>query len=229
MRFLVVFLIALSPLAARADEFKQRDEARHAIADAINANDAKTVAKYIGSELATSDLWLDTPSCRKQFSNAKVKAKELPAFVACMSPLGIDAKTLLVRYGPDVIVRLEFKYANDKTTLVGLRGESSKFNQDLPHVWIDAFEQHRKAGAKEVALDDKARAEVEASDAGGVIFDVCVDAKGTVSSTKLMFVAPNGPTAKAVAAAVKDWRFDPFLVRGKAATACALVTSHLPK
>src|SRR3978361_373093 len=110
MRFLVAFLLALAPLAARADEFKQRDEPRHAIPDAINANDAKAGAKYIGSELATSDLWFDTPSCRKQFSNANVKAKDLPAFVACMSPLGIDAKTLLVRYGPDVVVRLDFKY-----------------------------------------------------------------------------------------------------------------------
>lgn len=228
MRALVVLVLVVATAHAdgRKEEFQQRDAARLAIADAINKGDATAFASYVGDNFTTSDLWFDTPTCRKRFSDATVTKKDGPAFVACLSPLGIDAKTLLVRYGPDVLVQLGWKYENGKTTLVSMKGDGMTSKQ-FPQVWIDAFEKHRTAGDPKIVFDDKARAEIEESDAGGALFDVCVDAKGNVASVTPRMVAANGPTAKALRAATKSWKFDPFLVRGKPATACALENQKL--
>jgi hypothetical protein len=42
-----------------------------------------------------------------------------------------------------------------------------------------------------------------------------------------MGIGANGPTAKALAAATKDWQFEPFLARGKPVIACAIETAKL--
>lgn len=230
MRVLLLILVLLG--TARADdrkaEFASRDAARLAIAEAINKGDAAAFATYVGASLTTEKLWLDTPACRSKFSTAKIAAKQVPAFFACLSPLGMDGKTLLVRYGPDVIVRLDWAYADGKTTLVSMKGEGMTSAQ-YPGVWIDAFEKHRTAGDLKLAFDAAAIAEIEESDAGGAIYEVCVDAKGNVASVSPRMVAANGPTAKSLKAATKAWKFEPFLVRGKPAMACALENQSLKK
>jgi len=125
MRALVVVLLLVATAHAddRKEEFKQRDEARLAVSEAVNKGDATAFAGYVGDAIETSNLWLDTPACRKRFSDARVTTKDVKAFVACLSPLGMDAKTLLVRYGPDVIVQLGWKYEGGKTTLVSMKGD----------------------------------------------------------------------------------------------------------
>lgn len=223
----LLLFVATAHADDRKEEFRQRDAARLAISEAVNKGDAAAFAGYVGDGITTADLWLDTPPCRKRFSDAKVTKKDVPAFVACLSPLGMDAKTLLVRYGPDVIVQLGWKYDGGKTTLVSMKGDGMMTSKQYPQVWIDAFEKHRTAGDLKIAFDDKARAEIEESDAGGALFEVCVDAKGNVASVVPRMVAADGPTAKALKAATKSWKFDPFLVRGKPATACALENQKL--
>ena len=225
--WVLVILVAVARADDRKEEFRLRDEARHAVADGINKNDAKAVAAYVDSQLETAHLWFDTPACRKQFSDAKVNAKDVAALVACLAPLGIDAKTLLVRYGPDVVISLGWRFANGKVTLVSMKGDGLTTGEH-PQVWLDAFEQHRKAGTKTIAFDAKARAEIENSGDPGVFFEVCVDEAGKVVSAKpIMGIGGSGPTAKALAAATKDWKFEPFLVRGKPVIACAIETAKL--
>lgn len=141
----------LLPLSARgdspkpSDEYKQRDAVRLGVAKAIADNDPQAFATFAGKDLALDHVWFDTPGCRK-LGTATVKAKDYPALVGCFSGLGFDAKTLLVRYGPDVTITLVMKVVDGKVLLVGLKGDP---NADLAHpeVWRDAFEQHRKEGA----------------------------------------------------------------------------------
>ena len=40
-------------------------------------------------------------------------------------------------------------------------------------------------------------------------------------------IDPKGPTAKALKAATKSWKFEPFLVRGKPAMACTVENQKL--
>lgn len=224
LRALPCFALLVALIApAHADEYKLRDEARAAIAAAINQFDATAFAAHAGKDLALSSMWFDTASCRKRFANAHVKAKDLPALVACLAPLKMDARTLLVRYGPDVVVNLNYEIADGTARLISMTGDATL---DLinPEVWINAFEAHRKEGTKSISLDDKASAELADLDLKGVVYRVCVGAKGTVVSTKVFEVPARGPTAQQITAATKTWKFDPFKVRGKPTTACATST-----
>ena len=59
-----------------------------------------------------------------------------------------------------------------------MKGDGSG-SKEHPSVWLDAFEKHRKAGDKTIVFDEQARAEIEESDVGGAVYEVCVDAKAT--------------------------------------------------
>ena len=225
MRLLLVLMISFVPVVAHAgDEYKQRDALRLGIAAAINANDAKAFADLLGPTLKLDHLWFDTAACKK-FSTATVKAKDYPALFACLAPLGMNAKSLLVRYGPEVTVTLQMKVIDGKVALVGLAGDPLS---DLghPEVWIDAFEAHRKSGTP-IMFDDKARAELEDAGEHGAAYRICVDAKGHVASTAIVSPPGTRAVAKQITAATKDWQFEPFVVRGKPAVACALELAKL--
>jgi hypothetical protein len=230
MRWLL-FQILACPLVAHAgdqkDEYKLRDDARLAIADAVNKHDPRAFATYVDKPLELSAMWFDTAPCRDKFSHATVAVADIPALLDCLSPLGMDGKALLVRYGPDVVVRLGLKYADGRVTLESLEGDGMVKEAEYPAVWIEAFEQHRKAGSRAITFDAKARAEIEQTGDQGVIYEVCVDSKGMVSKTGVMMLAPDGPAARAIRASTKAWRFAPFLVRGKPTTACAVETAKL--
>src|SRR5260221_8837837 len=129
-RVVMLVLVVAAARPARADEYKARDELRLAIGDAVNKNDAAAFAAHVGGELKLEHMWFDTAPCRKRFGDAVVKPKDIPALVACLAPLGMNATTLLVRYGPDVIVTLGMTISDGTAVLTALTGA---FTRDREH------------------------------------------------------------------------------------------------
>nr|HEX4314152.1 hypothetical protein [Kofleriaceae bacterium] len=227
-----VAIVAVTASAARADQaadLKARDVLRLAVGDAIDHHDAKAFGKLVAGSLKTTTLWFDTAACRKRFSDATVAAADLPALVDCLAPLGMDASHLLVKYGPDVVVRLGMAVAGGKATLTSLTGDISFVSADRerPDVYLDSFEKHRTAGSKAIVFDQAARAELQAIPETGAIFRVCVDTTGKVASTEVAEVDDSGPTATQIAAATAAWRFSPFTLAGKPIAACTTETVKL--
>jgi hypothetical protein len=213
------FLLATG--TASADEYQEMDKARVAIIAALDSGDAKAFAGYVGTQFESARVWFDSAACRKKFGNATVKAKDAKAFVACFKGLGVRAKGLLIHYGPDVSLTAKIDVDDaGKATLVRLSGDLG-IDATLPLIWRDTFESHRKTGDA-VTFDADAQKELEALGEIGAVFDVCVDAKGNVKNVQtIMDVKKNGPVMKQVRAATKGWTFEPFVVKGKPAPACA--------
>ena len=219
MRVLLMLLLAAG--TASADKYAEMDKARSAIVAALDTADAKAFAGYVGTEFETLRVWFDSKPCRKKFGNAKVKAKDTKAFVACFKKLGVKQQGLLIHYGPDVSLtaKLNVDEAAGKTTLVTLSGDVGS-DPNLPLIWRKTFDEHRKAG-DDVAFDADARKELANIGETGAVFDVCVDAKGSVKDVHtIMSVAKKGPVMTQIRAATKGWKYEPFIVKGKPAPAC---------
>jgi len=212
--------ILLAASSAGADKYAEMDKARAAIITALDTGDHKAFASYVGAQLETMRVWFDSSTCRKKFGNAKVKAKDAKAFVACFKGLGVRAAGLLVHYGPDVSLSMKIDVDDaGKATLVSVSGDVGS-DDKLPLIWRKTFDSHRTAG-NEVTFEADAQKELTAVGETGAVFDVCVDAKGAVKNVlTIMQVAKNGPVMKQVRAATKTWKFEPFVVRGKPAPAC---------
>lgn len=222
MKRIALVAILFATTTARADKYAEMDKARLAIITALDTGDGKTFATYIGKDFKSERVWFDTAACRTKFYDKTVKAKDAKAFVACFKGLGVRAAGLLIQYGPDVTLSSKIDVDDaGKATLVRLSGDVVR-EKKLPPVWRKTFEAHRKPDAQEVILDDAAQQEITGIGDTGVVFEVCVDAKGKVFKvvTPMPNLPANGPTMKQVAAATKNWQFEPFLVKGKAAAAC---------
>jgi hypothetical protein len=222
-------LVLLSSIASADNEkYKRMDAARVAIIEALDKGDAKTFATYLDTSLEVTDLWFDTAACRKKFGTAKVTAKTVDAFVACIAPLHVHGRGLNVYYGPDVSVRVKIEVVDggNKAVLRSLAGQLSYLDATLPEVWVKEFEKHRTAGDA-IILDEAARSELAAlGETKGVVVLICVDAKGRVKKTGTM--PREAPKAnQQIAAVTKSWTFEPFTARGKPIGACStLVVKH---
>ena len=212
--------VALATGTARADKYAEMDKARVAIIAALDTGDAKAFATYVGKDFKSSRVWFDSAACRKKFHDTTVKAKDAKAFVACFKGLGVRAAGLLIHYGPGVSLsaRIDVDDAG-KATLASLSGDVVR-EKALPPIWKKTFEAQRKSG-EPVVLDAAARQELAAIGDTGVVFEACVDAKGTVSKVSTIMDLPDdGLTMTLVRAATKTWVFEPFIVKGKPAAAC---------
>jgi hypothetical protein len=226
MRTGVVLLTILAATPAFADDpnseakFKALDAARLAIVDALDKHDAAAFEPYVDHQVVTEGLWFSTPACRKRFSTASIKAKDLRAFVACFAPVNVTQTGLLVTYGPGITMTVKLDVTDGKVTVQKL----SSFVGDpaAPEIFSKMFERQRTAGDPKVALDDAARAELAALQGGVAAFRVCVDKTGKVKSHKMVDLDAKTAIAKSVAAAVKTWQFKPFEIRGKAIPICSV-------
>ncbi|MDQ3368789.1 MAG: hypothetical protein M3680_25450 [Myxococcota bacterium] len=211
---------AASPAVADdADKYKRKDAAQLAIVDALDKRAPTALDAYITGSVETVGLWFSTPSCRKRFSTARVKAgKDVRALVDCFAPLGVQQSGLLITYGPGVTLSLKLDVSDDKVTLTKL--SSMTHDPAVADVFLKIFETHRLTGTAIIPLDGNARAELTGLPGGVGGFRVCVDKRGRVSSHQLFDVQQRGALAKAIAAAVRGWTFKPFEIRGTPIPVC---------
>ena len=202
------------------------DAARATLIAALESGDATAFAGLLDAQaVEVADVWFDTKPCRKQWKSKSLDAKTAPAFVTCMQGLGVRATGLNVHYGPGVQLVVRFDYVEGQAVLRRLSGSPNVVAPSAPMVSGKELESHRTEGTP-ITLDQAARDELAAADDSGVVVHVCVNPKGVATAKRLMpKVAAKGPTAKAVKAALATWKLTPFTVRGKPATACAMIVA----
>jgi periplasmic protein TonB len=95
-----------------------------------------------------------------------------------------------------------------------------------PAVAPTALEAQRIAGEKNIVPDDTTKNEIRSSGKDRIVskYRLCIDAGGSVSTLSLVQSSSFADYDQKIAREMRQWRYRPFMVDGKAVPVCTVVT-----
>jgi periplasmic protein TonB len=95
-----------------------------------------------------------------------------------------------------------------------------------PMVAPNALEQQFMAGERNISPDDTTKTDIKTSGKDRVVtkYRMCIDAGGGVTTLSLMQSSGFADYDKKIAREMRQWRYRPFMVDGKAVPVCTVVT-----
>lgn len=203
-----------------------------ALVHASQAGDVAAIRRMLGPSVVVAGVWFSDPTCTREFAAAgQVSGGRLDELARCLAGLKLQQSAhqeqlvdvVALTYDPGFEIEARFLDMKDGPWLAWLGYEARLDRADaLPTVAPEVLEPLRLAG--------KAAPEVAGLDADIVAMPfhhayawlkVCVDAEGNLTGAHVR--ETTSPRAgRAFAAAIQDWKFQPFQVNGRPLPVCTL-------
>jgi hypothetical protein len=207
------------------------------LAAAIRAKNLSGISAILGTSFTNNGLWFPDPTCAKKFERSGlVKGADVGAFARCLSQLKVQPTTRraalrdggLLTVDPGIEIELAFR--GDTLRYIGFPMQSGA-DRAIPMLTAQALEALRTAGT--TLLDAKVSAALDLELARQRVpvltawVKLCLDPKGKI--TRLSTPSSSSTaTSEAFLAAIDDWKFQPFEVRGTPQSACAVALLAYP-
>ena len=207
------------------------------LAQAIRARSIPGITAVLGTQFTNNGLWFPDAKCAAKFERSgEIKGADVSVFARCLATLDLQVSTRkaagrdggLLTAAPGVEIELAFR--GDTLRYIGFPLQTGA-DRAIPMLTAQALESLRTAGT--TLLDAKVSATLDlelAKQRAPVLtswIKVCLDPKGEIvklSPTNSSSTA----TSDAFLAAIQDWRFKPFTVRGAGQPACAIALLAYP-
>ena len=204
---------------------------------AIRARSIAGITEVLGTQFTNNGMWFPDAACATKFEQSgDVKGAEVTAFARCLATLKLQVSTrkaasrdgTLLTADPGVEIELAFR--GDTLRYIGFPLQSGA-DRAIPMLTAQALEALRTAGTTLLDTKVSTSLDLELSKQRAAVLTswvkVCLDASGEV--VKLApFQSSSSATSDAFAAAIADWTFKPFLVRGKPQPACGVALLSYP-
>lgn len=241
MRRLAFLVLALAPIAALAkpmfyrpretvDSEAQATAATAKLGAAIRARNTAQIGQVLGAQFTNNGMWFPDAACTKRFEvSGEVKGADVAVFARCLAGLKLQISTrkpaqrdgAVLTADPGIEIDLAFR--GETLRWIGLPTQGGA-DRAVPMLTAQALEALRTQGS--TVLDAKVGQTLEldrVSHGGNMALawvKVCLDPQGAVAkATSLQASSPEA--ASTFLAAIADWKFRPFEVRGKPTAACA--------
>ena len=197
---------------------------------AIRARNVAAITAVLGTKFTSNGMWFPDAACTKRFeSGGEIKGAELGAFARCLSTLKLQMTTrkAALRDGglltADPGFEIELAFQNDSLRWIGFPSQSGA-DRAIPMLTAQALEALRTKGTTIVDTKVSQALDLELAQTRTLVatswIKVCLDPKGEI--TKLTAIQSTSAAAsEAFLAAVADWKFKPFTVRGAPMAACS--------
>lgn len=197
----------------------------------IRARNVSAIADVLGPKLTNNGMWFPDAACTKRFeSGGEIKGAELAVFARCLAGLKLQVTTrraaardaTLLTVDPGIEIELAFQ--GDTLRWIGFPSQGGA-DRALPMLTAQALDALRTSGstvvdAKVAPVLDRELAQQRALVAMAWI-KICLDPKGQITKVASIH-ASSGTATAAFLAAVEDWKFKPFTVRGTPVAACGV-------
>lgn len=245
MRRLGLVLLAVCGSAAakpyyRPPTFDSETLAAQATArltQAIRARSVAGITEVLGTQFTNNGMWFPDAACAAKFERSgEVKGGDVTAFAKCLASLKLQVSTRKAASRDGAIltadpgIEIELAFRGDTLRYVGFPLQTGA-DRAIPMLTAQALESLRTAGT--TLLDDKVRGALDlelAKQRAAVLTSwvkVCLDPKGAIVKLSPSNSSSTA-TSDAFLAAVQDWRFKPFTVRGTAQPACGIALLAYP-
>ncbi len=198
------------------------------LVSALRGHDVKAITKLLSRPLAHGALWFPDAACTKRFGEHAMLTSdaELAAFARCLGTLQLETTTresadttldVVLTYKPGIEVEVRFA----STGKVASFGADWQLAAATPMLTAQAFEALRKSGTTnlDAVLAPKLENSLTSGGAASTWIRICLDTSGKVTTVSAL--QPSGAgVGELFEAAIADWTFHPFAVRGTAVAAC---------
>lgn len=234
-------MLALVPMSALAKPgfFRPRDTvdgealataAATRLGAAIRARNVAQIGQVLGSQFTNNGMWFPDAACTKRFEvSGEVKGADVAVFARCLAGIKLQLSTRKAAQRDGAVltadpgIEIELAFRGETLRWIGIPTQGGA-DRAVPMLTAQALEGIRTQGS--TVLDGKVARTLEldrVSHGGNYALawvKVCLDPKGAI--TKATSLQASSPEAAATfLAAIADWKFQPFEVRGKALAACA--------
>jgi hypothetical protein len=199
------------------------------------AGDARLLEQLMSAGVTNGGLWFDDADCAKEFGKpGDVPNDRIGAFAKCVAALRMEASARENELGDVVVMKhapgfeLEARVIQDasgpRLTWIGFASRRPG-DPDAPTLTHETLEAHRLTGDRDGPLEAGVAALLAKQEATWV--KVCLDATGAPTRADA-YETTSTTASRAFVAAAKTWTFRPFMLRGQAVPACALVRMAYP-
>lgn len=234
-------MIALVPAAALAKPafYRPRDTvdsetlataATVKLTAAIRARNVSAITAVLGTQFTNNGMWFPDAACTKRFeSGGEIKGADRGVFARCLAgftPQMTTRKTALRDGGlltVDPGVEIELAFKGETLRWIGFPSQSGA-DRAIPMLTAQSLEALRTKGTTIVDSKVAQALDLELAQTRALVatswVKVCLDPKGEI--TRLTSIQSTSSVASAAfLAAVADWKFKPFTIRGTASAACS--------
>ncbi len=241
MRRLATLVLALVPAAALAKPvyYRPRDTTDSAtlaaastvkLTTAIRARNVAAITAMLGTQFTNNGMWFPDAACAKRFaSGGEVKGTDVGVFARCLAGFKLQMTTrqvtprdgALLTVDPGIEIEVAFK--GETLRWIGFPSQGGA-DRALPMLTAQALEALRTRGTTVVDAKVAQALDLELAQQRAVVatswIKVCLDPRGEVTKLTSMWSSSGGAT-DAFLAAVADWTFKPFTVRGTPIAVCS--------
>ena len=197
---------------------------------AIRAKNVAGITAVLGTKFTNNGMWFPDAACTKRFeSGGEIHGVELGVFARCLAGLKLQMTTrkAALRDGGlltvDPGIEIELAFQGDTLRWIGFPSQSGA-DRALPMLTAEALEALRTKGTTVVDTQVARKLDLELAQTRALVatawIKVCLDPKGEI--TRLTAMQSTSSTAsEAFLAAVTDWKFKPFTIRGTPLAACS--------
>lgn len=203
--------------------------------------DAAATRAMLEDPIGFGGVWFEDAACRRKLSTmGTIQGAGLDVLAACLATLRLSKSTrsnpypdvAVLTYGPGLEIEARFELGRGRPRVAWIGYVSRRVVEDaLPTITQRALQEHRVDGV--LAFDPATRARIDGEHAanhvrsGSVWLKVCVNASGAVTS-----IQPRQTSSlalqEALAAAIKQWTFQPVILGGQPTPVCSLVGHEDP-
>ena len=221
---------------------RPRGETREVGRDALVAasGNAAALRKLLRDTVVNGGLWFDDASCSEFAKSGEIAGSRLEAFATCLATLPLQASAredalgdvVVVEYAPgfELEARVVHELAGPRLTWIGYASQRPE-RSEAPTVTSAAIEARRLTGdrngppAPEAIVELELTAKSERHNFSWIKF--CIDDAGAVTEAT-PFETVSRKSSDAFVAAVRTWKFRPFVLRGQTIPVCSMVRMAYP-
>jgi hypothetical protein len=237
-----VVAIALTACAGVVPKQDLRARAVGSFLDAVKRHDARAIEAELGEAFTYAGLYFRDPACAKQFSAAReIPRSERAEFARCLAELPLVASTRhemmfgvsVLEYAPGIEVEIAFRFDDDRRAIrwIGYSGrrDGETHPPTITKTWLEAnrIEGDPKASPTADEVTELARDRSPLLKRHSAWLHVCIGPNGAVIGVRPLEISSVRAEA-AFSSAVRGWRFNPFLLGGRASPVCALLVFFEP-
>lgn len=196
---------------------------------AIRARNVAAITAVLGTQFTNNGMWFPDAACTKRFeSGGEVKGTDVGMFARCLAGFKVQMTTRqvaprdggLLTVDPGIEIELAFK--GETLRWIGFPSQGGA-DRALPMLTAQALEALRTRGTTVVDAKVAQAIDLDLAQHRALVatswIKVCLDPKGGVTKLTSMW-SSSGVATDAFLAAVADWTFKPFTVRGTPIAAC---------